>query len=1324
MTASAMAAAATLPDGFSDSVVLSGLANPVNVRFAADGRIFVAEKSGLVMVYDSLTDPTPKVVADLRTQVDDYWDRGLLGLALDPSFPTNPYLYLLYAADAPPGGTAPTWNDACPTPPGPNTDGCVVSGRLVRIQLAGDVMTGSPKVLITDQWCQQFPSHSIGDLNFGPDGDLYASGGDGASWDFADYGQAGGSAGSSIPKNPCGDPPVGSGGTETPPTAEGGALRSQSFRRPSGEPVLLNGAVIRVDPATGLAPADNPNAGAADANAARIVAYGFRNPFRFTFRPGTSELWVGDVGWSTWEEIDRVVSPTSTPTANFGWPCYEGSGPQDGYQSANLNLCSTLSAANVVAPYFTYNHGNAVAPNDNCPTGAGSSITGEAFYTGSSYPAAYNGALFFADHTRNCIWALLPGSNGLPDPTNPQLIVGGAGHPVDLESGPNGDIFYVDMDDGTIHRITYGTTPPPPPPPPPSCAADTFEAKYFNNMTMSGTPVVDQCESAINHDWGAGAPVAGVNADGFSATWDGSFTFTSAGTYTFTATADDGIRVFVDGNKVIDAWKDQGATTYTAPVTLTAGSHTVHVEYYENGGAAVAEVSWTQTSGGGGGGSPGNCAQFEAKYFNNMTMSGTPVVDQCESAINYDWGNGSPASGVNADGFSATWDGSFSFSSAGTYTFTATADDGIRVYVDGTRVIDAWKDQGATTYTAPVTLTAGSHTVHVEYYENGGAAVAKVSWTQTSGGGGSPPTPVIDSPASTVTYAVGDAIAFSGHATDPQDGALPASALTWTLIIHHCPTVGNCHTHFVQTWTGASGSLNAPDHDYPSYLELQLTATDSAGNTNTTSVDLYPKTVDLTFASNPSGLSLAVGSSTSVTPFVRTVIVNSNNSISAVTPQTAGGSSYTFASWSDGGDATHNITAPAAAKTYTATYGSNGPACSQFEAKYFNNMTMSGTPVVDQCESAINHDWGTGAPVAGVNADGFSATWDGSFTFTSAGTYTFTATADDGIRVFVDGNKVIDAWKDQGATTYTAPVTLTAGSHTVHVEYYENGGAAVAEVSWTQTSGGGGGGSPGNCAQFEAKYFNNMTMSGTPVVDQCESAINYDWGNGSPASGVNADGFSATWDGSFSFSSAGTYTFTATADDGIRVYVDGNKVIDAWKDQGATTYTAPVTLTAGSHTVHVEYYENGGAAVAKVSWTQTSGGGGGGSPGNCAQFEATYFNNMTLTGTPVVDQCESAINYDWGTGSPTAGVNADGFSVRWTGQFTFAAASYTFTATADDGIRVYVDGNLLIDKWVDTSAATYTATATLSAGTHAVKVEYYENGGAAVAKVSWQTTTG
>jgi Glucose / Sorbosone dehydrogenase len=133
---------------FVEEIVFSGLTQPTAVRFASDGRVFVAEKSGLIKVFDSLTDTTPTVFVDLRTEVYNYWDPGLLGLALDPQFPSNPWVYVSYTRDAEIGGTAPRWgspgatSDPCPTPPGPNQDGCVASARLARLQASGSVMVG------------------------------------------------------------------------------------------------------------------------------------------------------------------------------------------------------------------------------------------------------------------------------------------------------------------------------------------------------------------------------------------------------------------------------------------------------------------------------------------------------------------------------------------------------------------------------------------------------------------------------------------------------------------------------------------------------------------------------------------------------------------------------------------------------------------------------------------------------------------------------------------------------------------------------------------------------------------------------------------------------------------------------------------------------------------------------------------------------------------------------------------------------------------------------------------------------------------------------
>ena len=334
----APALAGTLPPGFTETTVWSGLGDPTALRFAPDGRVFVASKSGIINVFDDLGDTTPTQFADLRSRVHDFWDRGLLGLALDPGFTSGrPYVYVLYAYDkAPNSAQQPRWGDGCPTPPGATDDGCVITGRLSRLNAAG-----TETVLIED-FCQQYPSHSVGTIDFGPDGMLYVSSGDGASFNWADYGQDG---------NP-GDPPPAIRRRRAVPCA----------RRTSARPRTARDA-RRCDPArgpdTGAAPPGNPAIGNADPQRRRIVAYGLRNPFRFTFRPGTGEIWSGDVGWDTDEEINRSPDRHAVPQLRLA--LLRGAGRQGAYDGLNLTLCETLySAGTATAPYFSYNHSEKV----------------------------------------------------------------------------------------------------------------------------------------------------------------------------------------------------------------------------------------------------------------------------------------------------------------------------------------------------------------------------------------------------------------------------------------------------------------------------------------------------------------------------------------------------------------------------------------------------------------------------------------------------------------------------------------------------------------------------------------------------------------------------------------------------------------------------------------------------------------------------------------------------------------------------------------------------------------------------------------------------
>ena len=1032
------------------------------------------------------------------------------------------------------------------------------------------------------------------------------------------------------------------------------------------------------------------------------MASGLRNPFRMAVHPETDEVWFGDVGWVPFEEVNRLPHLHGGEVVNYGWPCYEGDARHNVYDSLDLDICEDLydeGQSAVEDPAYFYEHGEPVVEDDGCVDG-GASISGVAFefYPDGPYPPEYDGALFFADYSRDCIWVMRAGADGQPDPDLVEPFVSPARNPVELQMMA-GELYYLDFDGGTLRRVV-ATVPPDPT----TCPAGQLLAEYFDNQTLSGAAVVTRCEVPPNHVWGVDPPVAGVNADSYSVRWTGQDTF-AAGTYDFAARADDGIRVWVDGVQIIDGWHDQAPTTFTASRTLTAGPHNVQIEYYEAFGGAVAQVSWALQ----GGGAACPVGQYRADYFANQTFTGPPAVSRCEAQINNTWGTGAPAAGLPADGYTVRWTGRHVFP-GGAATFTARSDDGIRARLDGQPVLEMWREQAPTTMTATRPVTAGEHEVVVEYFEAAGGAVAQFSWQS----GNQPPVPTITAPPATPGWRVGQTLSFAGGATDPEDGPLPASALSWQLVMHHCPT--SCHAHPIQTWTGvASGSFVAPDHDFPSYLELQLVATDSGGAQDVTTRRLDPQTVDLTFTSTPPGLSLAVGASSATTPFTRTVIVGSATAVSATSPQTQGAQSYAFSTWSDGGAQAHTITAPATATTYTATYQTDGgvpTACptGQLLAEYWNNRDATGLPVLSRCETTVAHQWGTGSPAPGINADLFAVRWTGRYDL-AAGTYDFTARADDGIRVLVDGALVVNGWFDQAPTTYTGSTTLTAGLHDVRIEYYEAYGGAMAEASWAPRT------APPTCAapQLTATYYANQTLTGTPVLTRCEDAIANQWGVGSPAPSVPAENFSARWTTNPTLA-AGTYRFTARADDGVRVRVDGQLVVDGWVPQAPTTYVGEVALTAGAHEIVVEYFEASGGAVAQVSWALQGGAGPGCAAG---QFTAEYFGNTTLAGLPAVTRCETAIANDWGTAPPVAGIPADVYSVRWTGTFTFAGGATTFTARSDDGIRVRVDGVLLIDRWVDQAPTTVTGTATLTPGAHQVVVEYYEAYGGAVAHASW-----
>ncbi|MCA9530298.1 MAG: PQQ-dependent sugar dehydrogenase [Myxococcales bacterium] len=712
---------------FSVAPVIRGLTQPTSVAFAPDGRVFVAEQGGTVRVYRTLTDAHPTTVIDIEDEVMSFWDRGLLGLAVDPDFPSKPYVYLLYTVDAPVGQQPPVWHDDCADPQGdgPTDHPCNVRARLSRFEIGpDDRQVGGETILLEQGTCQQFPSHSAGDLVFGPDRALYVSLGEGAGFTQADSGGLG------APETQCDDPP-----------GEGGALRAQDLLTP-GDPIGYGGSVLRVDPDTGEALPDNPLVGAVQAGtqpqgAARVIAMGFRNPYRLVLRPGTDELWVAEVGWDTYEEIDRIPSPVGGATVpNYGWPCYEGPHEQPDY--APLDFCKKLYAGvygaptTLVPPYYSYQHRE--PQGSGCEVGSASAVSGVAFYEGDRYPSDYRGALFFSDYSLGCVWVMRRGTDGLPDPSAVSTVASGLPGPVDLVAGPDGDIYYVDLWAGAVRRLVY-TSP--------------------------------------NH-----APIARVKTD-----------------------------------------QDRGP----APLAV----------------------------------------RFDAT---GSTDAETPA-DQLQYAWDLD--------GDGALDDATGWIIRHTFAEPGVYPVTVRVTDPSGAFDD-----------------ASVTIAAGL----------------------------APPIVTLDQPLASDTWSVGEPIYFAAHAEDEDGKALPDTSLSWQIRLLHCPG-GACHAHDVFAASGtASGQIDAPDHAYPSHLELEVTATDAAGLTDSETIEIYPRTTTVSVRSDPPGVSLTLDGDTKPAPFDATVIVGSSNDVEAPASVTLGGEGYVFAAWSDGGARAHAAKVPEAGAALTARF--------------------------------------------------------------------------------------------------------------------------------------------------------------------------------------------------------------------------------------------------------------------------------------------------------------------------------------------------------------------------------------------------------------------
>lgn len=403
---------------------------------------------------------------------------------------------------------------------------------------------------------------------------------------------------------------------------------------------------------------------------------------------------------------------------------------------------------------------------------------------------------------------------------------------------------------------------------------------------------------------------------------------------------------------------------------------------------------------------------------------------------------------------------------------------------------------------------------------------------------------------------------------------------------------------------------------------------------------------------------------------------------------------------------------------------------------YFNGVSLQGQPVLSRVE-AVNFSW-PGSPGAGLPADGFSVRWSGLIEAGKTGTHTLQTLSDDGVRVWVDGQLVIDNWTGHApAYNNSIPLAWTAGQrYNITVEYQELGGPGTAQLLWQEP-----GASTftlvplerlypaGSGTGLSGTYFGNATLSGSPAVIRSE-ALNFAWAGSPEGTGLPADNFSVRWSGLVEVPQTGAFSLRTLSDDGIRVWVDGQLVINNWGAHGPMyDHTGTFDWSSGEfHKITVEYQELGGPGTAQLMWKLPSASDFEVVPaarlypaGSGTGLMGDYFSNATLQGSPVLTRTQG-ISFAW-PGSPAAGVPADNFSVRWRGQIEATqSGNHVLQTLSDDGVRVWVDGQLVISNWTG-HAPVYDTSAALSwvAGRrYAIVVEYQELGGPGTAQLLWQ----
>ncbi|MEH2125138.1 PA14 domain-containing protein [Nostoc sp.] len=426
------------------------------------------------------------------------------------------------------------------------------------------------------------------------------------------------------------------------------------------------------------------------------------------------------------------------------------------------------------------------------------------------------------------------------------------------------------------------------------------------------------------------------------------------------------------------------------------------------------------------------------------------------------------------------------------------------------------------------------------------------------------------------------------------------------------------------------------------------------------------------------------------------------------------------------------------------------------KAEYYDNIDFTNLKQT-RTDPTVNFNWRAGSPDPSIDVDTFSARWTGQVEAKYSETYKFYTTADDGVRLWVNGQQIINQFIDQPATESSGSIALVAGQkYDIKLEYYENKNNAVSQLRWSSTSQAkeiipqsqlySNVSTPSNVSNasngngLKAEYYDNIDFTNLKQT-RIDPTVNFNWGAGSPNASIDADTFSARWTGQVEAKYSETYKFYTTADDGVRLWVNGQQIINQFIDQPATESSGSIALVAGQkYDIKLEYYENKNNAVSQLRWSSTSQAkeiipqsqlySNVSTPSNVSNasngngLKAEYYDNIDFTNLKQT-RIDPTVNFNWGAGSPNASIDADTFSARWTGQVEAKySETYKFYTTADDGVRLWVNGQQIINQFIDQPATESSGSIALVAGQkYDIKLEYYENKNNAVSQLRWSSAS-